>query len=241
MAGSTLRTLPASPTRAAPNHDGDSSAPTVCEATRTGVLAMPMLVLCGWPGAPMLDAMLAVSTSLGRAGTGGRCWALPEKLVRWLPRLPGRWGLGLRKVRSVMEALLPRRCRPGRAASAATARARAGRRVLPWEDTEALRRCVRFVWTAPTLIGLVGRARRAAAAAAADSDGFDPRRLKTAAAAVAALGSAVAAVRGCGQGGMISLRCGERDGNLMWDCRSSMAMTTGRQDAGRTGARSEAE
>ncbi len=62
---------------------------------------------------------------------------------------------------------------------------------------EALRRIVRFVWTSATLVGVIGRARRAAAAAAADSEGLLSRfLLKTAAAAVAALGLTVAAVSG---------------------------------------------
>jgi hypothetical protein len=64
---------------------------------------------------------------------------------------------------------------------------------------ELLRRRVLFVWTSETIVGVVGRARRAAAAAAAESEGDDSRRLKAeaaAVAAVAALGFAVASVRG---------------------------------------------
>lgn len=56
---------------------------------------------------------------------------------------------------------------------------------------------VRLVCTSPTLMGVVGLERRAAAAAADDSEVFELRRPNTAAAAVAALGSAVAEVKGC--------------------------------------------
>ena len=67
----------------------------------------------------------------------------------------------------------------------------------PDDEIEALRRIVRFVWTSATLVGVIGRERRAAAAAAADKDGLASRcLLNTAAAAVAALGSAVAELRG---------------------------------------------
>lgn len=59
----------------------------------------------------------------------------------------------------------------------------------PSEEREALRRCVRFVWTAETSVGVAGRARRAAAAAADE-------RLYAETAAVAALGLTVAAVSG---------------------------------------------
>jgi hypothetical protein len=68
---------------------------------------------------------------------------------------------------------------------------------VPAEDTDALRRNVRFVCTSATLVGVAGRALRAAAAAAADREEFDSWRLKTAAAAVVAWGLAVAEVRGC--------------------------------------------
>jgi hypothetical protein len=67
---------------------------------------------------------------------------------------------------------------------------------LPTDETDPLRRRVRLVWTAATLVGVVGRALRAAAAAAEDRFGVDPLRLKAEAAAVAAFGFAVAAVRG---------------------------------------------
>lgn len=89
-----------------------------------------------------------------------------------------------------MEPLLPRLCSSGgpRAVSDAVA----------VDATDALRRIVRFVCTSATLVGVVGRARRAAAAAAADREEFDSWRLKTAAAAVAALGFTVAAVSGWG-------------------------------------------
>ena len=86
-----------------------------------------------------------------------RCW--PEAL------LPGRFGLGVRKVRSVIDPLLPRLRRP--------ACSRVCSDALPVEATDALRRTVRFVCTSATRVGVVGRARRAAAAAAADKEGFD--------------------------------------------------------------------
>lgn len=66
------------------------------------------------------------------------------------------------------------------------------------EDREALLRAFLFVWTSATLVGVVGRALRAAAAAAALSEAvLDSRRVKAEMAAVAALGFAVEALRGC--------------------------------------------
>lgn len=69
------------------------------------------------------------------------------------------------------------------------------RSVLPLreDETEALRRLVRFVWTSATLVGVVGRARRAAAAAAALKELEEPRRapVKAVRAADAADGFAV--------------------------------------------------
>lgn len=87
-----------------------------------------------------------------------------------------------------MDPLLPRRSRPGLPSI--------GDAVLD-DATDALRRSVRFVCTSATRVGVIGLARRAAAAAAAESVALDSWRLKTAAAAVAALGSAVDAVSGC--------------------------------------------
>lgn len=71
---------------------------------------------------------------------------------------------------------------------------------LAVDDTDGLRRMVRFVWTSATLVGVCGRARRAAAAAAEDSDLFwfwPEADMKAAAAAVEALGLTVAMVSGC--------------------------------------------
>lgn len=71
---------------------------------------------------------------------------------------------------------------------------------LPEEDTEALRRMVRFVCTSATFVGVWGRARRAAAAAAEESALFGfwlAADMKADAAAVVALGFAVAGFRGC--------------------------------------------
>lgn len=68
---------------------------------------------------------------------------------------------------------------------------------LPAEEIDALRRLVRFVWTSATLVGVWGRARRAAAAAAEERLCDEVWRVKAEAAAVAAFGFAVAAVRGC--------------------------------------------
>jgi hypothetical protein len=66
------------------------------------------------------------------------------------------------------------------------------------EDRDALLRVVLLVWTSATLVGVVGRALRAAAAAAALSEEvLDSRRVKAEMAAVAALGLAVEALRGC--------------------------------------------
>ena len=74
---------------------------------------------------------------LGSAGTGGSP-AVRDCPRWWLdPLLPGRWGLGVRKVRSVIEPLLPRRRRP----PGPPGWSGAG----PVEATEALRRFVRFV------------------------------------------------------------------------------------------------
>ncbi len=70
---------------------------------------------------------------------------------------------------------------------------------LPEEDTEALRRAVRFVCTSATFVGVWGRARRAAAAAAEDSALFGfwlVADMKADAAAVVALGFAVAEFKG---------------------------------------------
>lgn len=67
------------------------------------------------------------------------------------------------------------------------------------EDTEALRRAVRLVCTAATLVGVSGRARRAAAAAADDSDLFGfgfAADMKAVAAAVVAFGFAVTEYKG---------------------------------------------
>lgn len=61
------------------------------------------------------------------------------------------------------------------------------------DETEALRRLVRFVWTAATFVGVVGRARKAAAAAAALRELVEVRRapVKAERAADAADGFAV--------------------------------------------------
>ena len=117
-------------------------------------------------------------------------WRCPE------PLLEGRCGLGLRNVRSVMDALLPLRCRPGLRWVSDEA---------PEEVTDALRRMVRLVWTSATRVGVMGRAASAAAAAAAESDGLeDSWRLKTAAAAVAAFGLIGTVASGFGKNTMVS-------------------------------------
>lgn len=112
-----------------------------------------------------------------------------------LPLLLGRCGLGDRKVLSVMDPWLPLLRRLGLPSSSA----------VPEEETEAVRARVRFVWTSATFVGVVGRARKAAAAAADDRLLDGSRCLKTAAAAVAALGLAVARVRTCWGEGMRSV------------------------------------
>ena len=212
IAGSVLRTLRGSPTLDAPNQEGASSEPRLCDASRKGVERTPKLVALRCDG-PCCDAVTVCATSApifrGRAGTGGissgAIWPRDWLCCRCAdPPLPGRCGLGLRNVLSVMEPLLPRLCRPG----------------LPWPSDEAadeaadpLRRMVRLVWTSATRVGVIGRAARAAAAAAADSDEFDSWRLKTAAAAVAALGFAVAAVSGCFVDDIVS-----RGSTGLWMC-----------------------
>ena len=66
------------------------------------------------------------------------------------------------------------------------------------DDCDALLRSVRFVCSSATLVGVLGRALRAAAAAAALREALpDERRLKADAAAVAAFGLAVEALKGC--------------------------------------------
>jgi hypothetical protein len=145
----------------------------------------------------------------GIAGTGGASWAgkteieagllPPPWLLTALPLLPGRAGLGLRKVRSVMLPWLPLLfssllgllvlMTPPRDSTVAA---------VPLDETEPFRRRFRLVCTSATLVGVAGRALRAAAAAAEESDRFGLLvRLKTARAAVAAFGFAVAVVRGC--------------------------------------------
>lgn len=93
-----------------------------------------------------------------------------------------------RKVRSVIELELGwrRRLAAGRYKSK-----------LARDDTEALRRTERLGWTSATRVGAIGRARKAAAAAADDKELVNSRRfMKADAAAVAALGFAVWALRG---------------------------------------------
>lgn len=102
-----------------------------------------------------------------------------------------------------MEPEEPRRWRAGRAPSAAE----------PRDETDVERRMVRFVWTSATFVGVVGRARRAAAAAADERDGDDSRRLNAEAAAVAALGFAVAALRGWAKTRLASVMIGAVPGN----------------------------
>lgn len=188
-----------SPTCAAPNHDGDPSFPSLCDATRTGVGPIPRLFAlrccdCRCRAAPSVFPSLRGSIFSGSAGTGGAasCHGRPypgEPLL--LSAVAGLCGLGDLKVFSAMELLLPRLC------SAEDGRPEASGAV-PAEDRDALRRIVRLVWTSATLVGVAGRARRAAAAAAEERDCCcGSRRLKTAAAAMVALGLAVMAVSGC--------------------------------------------
>lgn len=66
------------------------------------------------------------------------------------------------------------------------------------DDCDELLRCVRLVCTSATLVGVMGLALRAAAAAAALKDLLAGEwRAKAEAAADAALGFAVEALRGC--------------------------------------------
>ncbi len=131
------------------------------------------------------------TTSLGMAGTGGASWAPRDCEYPWpmVPLLLGRCGLGDLKVRSVMDPELPLLCKPGRGSGSEEA----------LDDTDALRRTVRFVCTSATLVGACGRALSAAAAAAEESERPVPgsRRWKAEAAAVVALVFAGDKERGC--------------------------------------------
>ena len=171
---SDVLTVDGSPCAAGPNHEPSPSFTfwlatlkvCICKGAPRGFSLLPLV----GPGDGTSSGMVGTGgTSTGRAG-GFRC------------------GDGLRKVRSVMDPVLPLRCSPGRRPS------------LVVELTLALRRWVRFVCTAATLVGVMGRALSAAAAAAAESD-IDVLgvlwRMKAEAAAVAALRLAVAAVSGC--------------------------------------------
>jgi hypothetical protein len=196
MGSSDVLTLDGSPA-AAPNHVVSPEDAIFCDASCSGWLLIRML--------PALLDFECCFSSRGMAGTGGASCAgtadidtgllLPPALTA-LPLLPGLPGLGLRNVRSVMLPWLPRLLSsplglpllPRDSIVAA----------VPLDETEPLRRIVRFVWTSPTLIGVVGRFLSAAAAAAEDSETLGLLvRLKTARAAVAAFGFAVALVKGC--------------------------------------------
>lgn len=161
IAASDVLMLFISPTSAPPNQDGEPSLPSFWDARRTGVLASPRLFAlrcCCRAGPPV--PLLRVSKFSGSAGTGGASCPAGEVVLA-----AGLCGLGVLKVFSDREALLPLLCNDGfRRASGA----------VPEEDMDALRRMVRLVWTSETLVGVVGRARRAAAAAADDKDCCDP-------------------------------------------------------------------
>ena len=129
----------------------------------------------------------------GIDGTGGASAALGT----------ARAGEGSLKVRSDIDPLLPRRsreCPGGPLADPATE--------LPIDEVEPDLRSILLVWTSPTDIGLVGRARNAAAAAAADSDALETWFFKKAeAAAVAALALAVEEFKGCREHGQSLPSC----------------------------------
>ena len=74
-----------------------------------------------------------------------------------------RIGEGSRNVRSVIEPLLSRRCRPPGRAEA-----------LPFDPNDP-RRCMRFVCIWPTVVGLVVWVRSAAAAAEAERFALEAR------------------------------------------------------------------
>jgi hypothetical protein len=115
IAGSVLRTLPRSPNFAAPNQVGVSPEASFWDARRRGLLPRLKLLafrcrMSCW--GPRPGCREVPSRFWGNAGTGGIsslanwffCW--PDAL------LAGRFGLGVRKVRSVIDPLLPRLCSP---------------------------------------------------------------------------------------------------------------------------------
>lgn len=119
----------------------------------------------------------------GIDGTGGASGALGTP----------RAGEGSRKVLSDIEPPLPRRSSVvpgGPLVDPATE--------LPIDEVDPALRSILLVWTSPTDMGLVGRARSAAAAAAAERDALEAWFLRKAdAAAVAALALAVEEFSGC--------------------------------------------
>lgn len=183
-----------SPTAAALKYAPCRGSFNRCDPTLRGGALIPrtgaVLVCCCCCG-----ALPPAAISLGILGTGGLSVASCDMAYRCPPPplLCGRCGLGDLKLRSVIDAELPLLCSAGLTLLSTLPPA------LPREETEALRRTVRFVWTAETSVGVVGRALRAAAAAAEDKEGLalGSRRRKAERAAVAAEGFAVEVVRGC--------------------------------------------
>lgn len=187
---SEVLTFAGSPVFAAPNQVPPALL-AFCDAVLTGAVTMPRLLgFCLAWAACML-------TLCGIAGTGG---AISSEWYEFLGNPPLLRDLclcapgdGDRNVRSVMdpELLCLLSCAPGRTEVSGV--------LLPAEgDRDALFRVFLFVWTSATLVGVVGRALRAAAAAAALSEAvLDWRRVNAEMAAVAALGFAVEALRGC--------------------------------------------
>lgn len=114
---------------------------------------------------------------MGIGGIGGGCSSLE--------RDPGRpLGDGSRKVLSVKDPELPRRCRVGLPGA------------LPLDDEDPHRCCIRFVWISPTGVGVVVCERRAAPAAAAARLTLEARFARKACAAAVAAAAVGAVLRG---------------------------------------------
>lgn len=138
-------------------------------------------------------------TLCGIAGTGGAISSEWYEFLGIPPLLSDLWvcvwapGDDERNVRSVIDPELAclLSCPPGRAGMSGV--------LLPAdEDRDAVLRVFLLVWISATFVGVVGRALSAAAAAAALRETvLDSRRVKAEIAAVAALGFAVEALRGC--------------------------------------------
>jgi hypothetical protein len=147
------------------------------DATRMGGASRLAALLCAaafFPGGGI---------DFGMAGTGGASTALGT----------GRAGEGSRNVRSDIDPLLPLRCSSGRGSPIVDPAVE-----LVMDAFEVALRSILFVWSSAGFEGVVGLDRNAAAAAPAASAALDVWFLRKAwAAAVAALGFAIAPFTGC--------------------------------------------